>query len=129
MAKRLKAKDILLRILCAALFVIAGLVHGNMSFAAVQQPDLTAYVLPDGTLPELCTTDGADERPVKHVDHDCEACRLAAGILMPLPLDQAGEILRVATDETFPTDHERYRRLVCPPSALPRGPPDLSDFI
>ncbi|MCU0790491.1 MAG: hypothetical protein MUE79_05485 [Nitratireductor sp.] len=46
-------------------------------------PDLSAYVLPDGSYPDLCLSDhgtGGIES-----ERGCDFCRLAAGALLPAP--------------------------------------------
>lgn len=45
--------------------------------------DLSAFAMPDGTMPQLCSMDGGGEQPA-HTVH-CPACHLAAEIPAPSP--------------------------------------------
>lgn len=68
----------LLLALYALAMVTIGLAHRPM--ALEQAPDLSAYVLPDGSLPEICRTSGAGTLPGKaHAGAACDACLLTAG--------------------------------------------------
>lgn len=50
------------------------------------KPDLSAYAMPGGALPVICTTNGKDGKPSSASGH-CDACRLtsAPGLLAAAP--------------------------------------------
>lgn len=78
MLRRCRDKKIGLAV--SALYALASLllVAGHQPRPATAAPDLSAFTLPDGTTPVLCTQrDPADGH--SEVDSDgCEACRLTA---------------------------------------------------
>lgn len=78
----------LLHLLCACALLIVGSVHRVPAHAdtAPQAVDLSAYALPDGTVPVLCLTGDSAPAGEKH-RHGCEACRLAASADLLAPGD------------------------------------------
>ena len=58
--------------------------HG-LAALAEKAPDLTAYVLPDGTTPDVCLTSAEDPAAPEpgHGRVVCEACLFAASHLLP----------------------------------------------
>src|SRR5690349_13385018 len=82
-----------LRILCALLLVSAGLAHQPVAAKPLQVQDLAIYVLPDGSVADLCVP-GDDGQPGKVKWHGCEACRIASSILVPAPPVEAAAIER-----------------------------------
>lgn len=77
------------RLLCVIALLFVGFAHRIP--AALPQPDvdLTAYALPDGTLPVIChspagTNDGSGNAIFFS---DCEFCRLASAAILPTPHD------------------------------------------
>ncbi|ANL38299.1 hypothetical protein AMC82_PD00955 (plasmid) [Rhizobium phaseoli] len=117
-----KTSGFALRIFCAMLLVLLGFAHRPVVAAPVA--DLAMYVLPDGSIPSLCQSDH-DGKPTKHVDRDCEACRIASSIVIPLPPGTAEVIVRKLETVTFAFAAERFHHLNFPPNAPPRGPPAL----
>ncbi len=113
------------RMLCAIALLSVGFAHKvPVVFPAeVAAADLAAYVLPDGTLPDICLTTehGSDQ------DHaysgDCEACRLGASILLPQPADMVGERIALAGGPLFEPRRTVVPRLILAPNASPRAPP------
>ncbi|RKE84949.1 hypothetical protein DFO46_1731 [Rhizobium sp. AG855] len=81
-----KTATMILRILCAMVFLSVGFAH-RMPTATAREALSVAYSLPDGTFADLCIADDAK----KHANPsgDCEACRLAGAILLPSPPDHA----------------------------------------
>ena len=121
-ARRLR---LALHILCAVTLLVFGFAHRP---AATQTSAvLTLYTLPDGTVPSLCVTGGFDH---DHPDfgNGCEACRLAASILLPTPHDAVSPPLlrEVALLGPVITPPETGRPFQ--PHAAPRAPP-ASVFI
>ncbi|MCO5733871.1 hypothetical protein [Rhizobium sp. SSA_523] len=78
--------EILLRLLCAAVFLSLGLAHHAPPLAAAITQDAD-YALPDGSFATLCTQAGEDDRPLKGVL--CEVCLLCASAMLPAPATQA----------------------------------------
>lgn len=112
------------RILCVLALVMLGLGH-----KPVDAPSITdlyaAYTLPDGTLPTLCVTDDSSQSaPGKTpIWHGCEACRLAAAVLIPQPPEAlALHVTYYAVPRAFARQLRMVKRLF-PPSAAPRAPP------
>lgn len=116
------------RILCALALLAIGFAHRvpviDLSYAAT---DISAYMLPDGTVPELCHTldhDDGGSHPEKHaLNQVCEVCRIVAGILLPLPTDVTGAPLAIETGTGFIADTSVFRPPVLLASAAPRAPP------
>lgn len=117
---------ICLRILCAVALLSVGFAHRP---AVAGQPDafsLAQYVLPDGTLPDLCIGDRVDGK-AKHVaPAKCEACRLGGAMLLPEPSDLAGVRLAFRHVSALPPAEEAQRTRRERPGAPPRAPPFLS---
>ncbi|WP_337270090.1 hypothetical protein [Oryzifoliimicrobium ureilyticus] len=75
------------RLLCVLALVLLGLGHQPPAFAGTEATQIS---LPDGTVPSLCITGSEKIHDHQH-SHDgsglykCEACRIAAGTLLPSP--------------------------------------------
>jgi hypothetical protein len=84
MKPKVKTATMILRIFCAMVFLSVGFAH-RMPAAIASEAQSEAYSLPDGSFAALCTADQGE----KHVKPagDCEACRLAASVLLPPPGD------------------------------------------
>lgn len=83
-------KDTARRILRATVAALYALAMASLPFAHRQaataaEPDLSAYALPDGTLPILCTTNLKGSGKSHQGSGTCEACRLtsAPGLVLP----------------------------------------------
>ena len=69
-----KTSGIALRLLCAMLLVVLGFAHRPVSASAMPM-DMSAYALPDGTMPTICIPDesggktGKDIQPEKAMEH------------------------------------------------------------
>lgn len=126
MRKRSKTWQIALRILCAMLLLFASVAHKAMGFAEASPTQLSAYVLPDGSVPSLCISDKGTTKPAKHFEHHCQGCRTSSGIIRPPAANEAETIVRIDTRTVFFAWIKPFRRLLFPPNAPPRGPPDHS---
>ncbi|MCA2410369.1 hypothetical protein GYN07_02770 [Rhizobium leguminosarum bv. viciae 248] len=117
-----------LRILCAVALVFVGFAHQLPAAAAGEfdPAELAQYALPDGTLPTLCVTvtdkSGENQHDKAH-SHGCEACRISASILLPVPMDIAGAAILFAAAVELPIRTEAFRRQLFPPNTGPRAPP------
>lgn len=116
------------RVAVAALYALAmllvGFAHVPLATGAERGPDLSAYALPDGTLPVFCATEGTgtDQPAARHGPQMCDACLVTAapGLVPPhmaLPAPpQAG-----ARCAALPRRATRARAVWNVPQA--RGPP------
>ncbi|MGD9478080.1 hypothetical protein [Shinella sp. G-2] len=115
-----------LRILCAVALLFVGFAHRP---AVANQPDafeLAQYVLPDGTIADLCLNDMVDGK-AKHVAPvKCEACRIAGAMLLPAPADLDGAVLAFRHVSPLPLVEEALASRRDRPAAPPRAPPFLS---
>ena len=115
-----------LRILCAVALMSVGFAHRP---AAASQPDafeLAQYVLPDGTIADLCL-DGMVDGKAKHVaPGKCEACRIVGAMLPPVPADLDGAVLAFRHVSPLPLVEEALASRRERPGAPPRAPPFLS---
>jgi hypothetical protein len=84
----------------AALILLTAVTFGFAHRAIVPTPpDLSAYALPDGSLPVLCQTDGQKSGQPAH-GGDCPACRLTHDSLPP-PHDDAARVA-YPVEQTWP---------------------------
>lgn len=116
------------RILCAlALFTIGFAHRVPVAETGLAETEISAYMLPDGSLPDFCHTldhDGGQPHPDRHaVVPVCEVCRIVAGILLPQPTDVTGVPLVIETAEGFVADNTEFRPPVLLANAAPRAPP------
>ncbi|WP_422373107.1 hypothetical protein [Hoeflea sp.] len=115
-----------LRILCALSLLLVAFAHNPLGFpdrmAAYGEADLAAFVLPDGSLPDICITDEGSED-----HHDafagCEACRLVSSAgLPPAPGDIAFNCPLSAETPAFAEAAPAVAQ-VLRQGASPRAPP------
>lgn len=112
-----------LRILCAVALLFVGFAHQPASANAPSAFELAQYMLPDGTMPDICLNDRVDGR-IKHVAPiKCEACRIGGDLLVPPPADFTGTVLSVRRVSTLPPVEETLRFRRERPGASPRAPP------
>jgi hypothetical protein len=123
MTKRTTGWALCLRILCAVGLLFVAFAHRPAVAAGPGPAELAAYVLPDGSMADLCINDTVDNKIKPAPGAKCEACRIAGATLLPAPADLAGTVLtirRIALlppmEEALPSRRER-------PGAPPRAPP------
>ncbi|NKK78686.1 hypothetical protein [Rhizobium leguminosarum] len=80
----LKAR-LFLRMLCALGLLLLGLAHQVPQAAASEGYDAAAYVLPDGTFASLCVTVKDTDGKTVAFKSNCEACRVSASVILPMP--------------------------------------------
>ena len=127
MTGRMTRWAVCLRILCAVALLSVGFAH-KPAFA-VNEPsalELAQYVLPDGTLPDICLNGMVDGKEKHPAPFKCEACRIASGLLMPAPADLAGDLLAFRHVSPLPLAEEALHSKCERPGAPPRAPPFLS---
>jgi hypothetical protein len=75
------------RLLCVIALLFVGFAHKVPAVSPQPAVDLSAYALPDGTLPVIChTPTGTGEDGGNAVfSGDCEFCRLAGAAILPTP--------------------------------------------
>lgn len=119
---------VILRTLCAIALLSLGMSHRvPVTTSLYPATELSNYVLPDGTIPELCHSLD-DEKTHGSGRHDtvaavCEACRIVAGILIPAPWDVTGASLPIELAIAFAAEDDLFVAPVLVPAALPRAPP------
>jgi hypothetical protein len=118
-----KQLSVVTRLICALALMMVAFAHQPLAADPVAL-QFSAYILPDGTLPTLCVTDNGAQ-PVKGVvhDHGCDACRVAAAILMPEPPRLGAQAIEFANVTRIVERQYRLTRALYPPSSGPRAPP------
>jgi hypothetical protein len=118
-----------MRILCAIGLVFVGFAHQPPISAAdeLTPAQLAQYRLPDGTLPILCVTYKDADGKTHNKTHapGCEACRIAAAVVLPAPPTDVGEHLAFVGEDIFLPKTEAFHRRLYPPNTGPRAPPLL----
>lgn len=121
----------LIRIICVLALVAVGFAHKvptpvDTSAAA----EFAQYMMPDGNLPTLCITstdDHAHDGDKGSRDHvaggDCEACRLAASVLVPQQADIVGHPARFYARPYRIVGGNTPMRRLFPSHGGPRAPP------
>ncbi len=117
----LRRLDIATRLACAVALMLVALAHRPM---VAQAAELSAYALPDGSLPTLCLPGERSDHGIAK-DAGCAYCRIATAVLLPVP---------PAITWPAPVAGARIAALhaVEPPgpagfgSRSPRGPPAVS---
>lgn len=89
----------------------------------LRPPDLSAYTLPDGSIPVLCTTDKKTDTNTRHRSWVCDACRLTAapGLVAPQSVVHAPELWKITKLPS--TVQEVPAASLWAAAAQPRGPP------
>ncbi|SOE17629.1 hypothetical protein SAMN05877838_2531 [Hoeflea halophila] len=114
-----------MRLLCALSLLLVGFAHKPVSASAAPSAyagvDIADYVLPDGTLPDLCLS-GEEDGHHSGPDH-CEACRIFGSADIPAPV--GGYLVNSLSPAQHLTSRqdERPVRSILSPGASPRGPP------
>ncbi|MDX3928771.1 MAG: hypothetical protein QHC90_23570 [Shinella sp.] len=126
MGKRSAGFGAALRILCALAVLFVGFAHKTVDAARLSPLEIASYTLPDGTVPDLCVKNEAG--PVKKHTRGatCEACRIGASMLVPVPSDLAGIVLPYRLVADRPLVDAAGGGVRFEPGAPPRAPPFLS---
>lgn len=114
-----------MRMLCVLAMLFVGFAHQPAAMAVDAPFDVSAYALPDGSLPILCVSDnGSQNDKDKHLfAQGCEACRISAAVLLPQPADDVGRILRHAGAAMPAPKVAEIPRRIFSPATAPRAPP------
>lgn len=116
---------------CAIALLFVGFAHQTPSKGAFVPSEFAEYILPDGTLPVICIrgkTDGMNKHDTAQQAQGCEACRIAASVLLPVPDNYRSEYPRIATAAMRAYDVEVHFRPLLPPNTGPRAPPASPSF-
>ncbi len=117
--------DRAIRMLCVVALVLLGLAHRPAVSPAPQfsTQEIAALTLPDGTVPELCLPSEDGKGKIHAAASDCEACRISAAALLPVPADAVGIRMPLASAIILPQPAEAHYRQLFPPDSHPRAPP------
>ncbi|MDF1608536.1 hypothetical protein PZ897_10145 [Hoeflea sp. YIM 152468] len=119
----------LVRLVCALSLLFVAFAHiplsANASAVALQfayaDVDISDFILPDGTLADLCLRgEGSGEQAL---GSDCDACRIVSAFDLPVLL--GGYLANRISAQVLlaPGQSELAPRQVLRPGASPRGPP------
>jgi len=120
---RQRWQSIAVRAFCAIALVFAAFAHRPAIANYPSDFDITAYMLPDGTIPVICLTD-SEGNPI-HSGHagDCEFCRIASTFAVPeAPVEFTSCAVSTKPRFDLPEDDEFIRQAFSA-NAPPRGPP------
>lgn len=126
--QRLKGRSAWVRIVCALALLMVAFAHNPLSvsdkLAAYADVDFAEYILPDGTLPDLCLT--GDDHDGHHANSNgCEACRISSSADLPLPFSGVSvHCGSFANKTTFP-QVVSFVAAALRPGASPRAPPSF----
>ncbi len=75
------------RLLCVIALLVVGFAHRIPAASPQPDIDLSAYALPDGTLPVICHSPAGTDNGSGNTIFvsDCEFCRLASSAILPAP--------------------------------------------
>lgn len=134
MNKRATTAERLLRMLCAVVMLSLGFAHKPV--VAVAAPVIAldeAYRLPDGSFAEICAAHSDIEAHAKgKTDHRgmiwplCEACLLAASILLPTPDTTSWARADIASLDNAPVPYQAVPHDVERQRPKARAPPGIS---
>ena len=79
-----KTSSLALRLFCAMLLVMLGFAHQPVAASAMPM-DMSAFALPDGSLPTICIPPDTDDQTGKDARPRCDACRIASVAALPTP--------------------------------------------
>jgi len=114
--------------ICALSLMLVAFAHRPLALEtapAYSTAEVASFILPDGTLPDLCLT-GEDDGSHHSAANHCEACRIVSSVDLPSPFD--GYVITrwsSAAELAVPQD----AKLAYPalrPGASPRGPPSFT---
>ena len=115
-----------LRMLCAVALLFVGFVHRPAMAAMPMDIEFAEYVLPDGSIADLCLNDMVGGKTKQAMPGKCEACRIGGAMLMPEPSGFAVTVLTFRRVAALPLVEEALRSKRERPGAPPRAPPFLS---
>lgn len=126
---KLMTWQMVLHALCMLALIAVGFAHKapSLSHAHLTPTEIVAYTLPDGSLPVLCIADQATSDHGQDHQHKanggCEACRIAASVLLPTPADTVGLVARLERKQAYQRIDEPVFARIFSPNTSPRAPP------
>ncbi|WP_417412203.1 DUF2946 family protein [Hoeflea sp.] len=115
----------LVRIVCALSLLLVAFAHKPLvspaAASAYAGVDVADFILPDGTLPDLCL--GGEEDGHHSAFNHCEACRIFASVDLPSPVDVFVVNALGPAAHLTPRQDDRIVGSFLRPGASPRGPP------
>jgi hypothetical protein len=111
------------RLIGALALVFVAFAHRVPLPTAAALPDAAAYAFPDGSVPVICVTSPADEAPQGSHALPCDACLLAASVLLPQPTDLVLPAVMAAEPGLPVAKAGQPSRSSWPPAAPPTAPP------
>lgn len=121
-----------LRLACAIALMCLSFAHRPPALAndVIPLAELSNYVLPDGSLAELCVPGSEGDGKASHsgLGSGCEACRLSAATILPSPPASAGEPMARALDVLLPPRGENVTSVHFRPGHAPRAPPSSTSL-
>lgn len=112
------------RLIGALALILVAFAHRVPLPPAGALPDAQAYAFPDGSIPVICITGTTEEAPQKAAHAlPCDACLVAASILLPQPADFALPAFGSCEPNLPVAAAMDLPRGAWPPSAPPTAPP------
>ncbi|MFP1630344.1 hypothetical protein ACLB6G_01280 [Zhengella sp. ZM62] len=109
-----------------AALALASFAHKPVDLSAWQTFELSAYELPDGSLPVICFgTDDRDAGGETGRTEACAFCQIAGSVALPLPDGSSEPADLAVVQPLFPTDTTHlasFSRRLLPPK---HGPPPI----
>ena len=123
--RQLISRSGLVRIVCALSLLLVAFAHkplvSSAAASAYAGVDVADFILPDGTLPDLCL--GGEEDGHHSAFNHCEACRIFASVDLPSPVDVFVVNALGPAAHLTPRQDDHFVRSFLRPGASPRGPP------
>lgn len=118
---------VLVRMLCMLALVFLSFAHKPAMAVPMSPSELAAITLPDGTIADICFNDGVEHgKSKKGVSQSCEACRIVAAALVPVPSDVIGRPVAYRVVGEQPLIEAAVSGQRFHPGAPPTAPPFLS---
>ena len=118
-----------MRIACALSLVLLSFSHSPMISKSNPSThvDMSAYILPDGSLPVLCLTGGSEEKT--HTIAPCEFCRISHALILPEPSGLIEARCVVQSGQVIAGIDMGVMVAVLLPAAPTRGPPIFLEAV
>lgn len=116
----------LVRMLCALSLLLVAFAHKPLISSAYADVNIADFVLPDGTLPDLCLDSEGTGKGSHAVAGQCEACRIVSSVDLPGPLGDYVVNRWIAPAELTVLRDARFTHPALRPGASPRGPPSFT---
>ncbi|MCS3742962.1 hypothetical protein FHX16_004973 [Rhizobium sp. BK661] len=125
-ARQVKIGQWVVQMTCTMVLLLVGFAHQAPSFAkgTLAPAEFSRFILPDGTLPVLCSPDpGRMQKLDKVFAQVCEACRLSTSLLLPAPDPSRGSRLLAFAAAAPEFGSAMFPWRAPTPNMGPRAPP------